>query len=183
MWWLFGGLAAAVVIADQVSKAIVVANLRPGQSAEWLGDWLRIVYGQNSGALFGLFRDNAALFGVVSVAVVALIVVYQAMSGRSAIVSIALGLLLGGAIGNLADRFRLGFVVDFVDMGIGAWRWYTFNVADAAISTAILILVILAFLPGLAERVGASGATARVATRPTSDRPATAADRPGPHDA
>jgi signal peptidase II len=61
--------------------------------------------------------------------------------------SVALGLLLGGALGNMTDRFRYGYVVDFVDLGVGDLRWYTFNVADAAISCAILLLLLSAFLP------------------------------------
>ena len=155
MWPLFVVLALGVVGLDQLTKALVVSRLAPGQSTSVVGDWLRIVYGQNSGALFGMFRDNAALFGIVSLGVIALIVGYHATAGRNALVSIALGLLLGGALGNLTDRLRLGFVVDFVDAGIGGWRWYTFNVADAAISGAIVILLALAVAPGLAERVAA----------------------------
>jgi signal peptidase II len=60
--------------------------------------------------------------------------------------SVALGLLLGGALGNMADRFRIGYVVDFVDVGIGDLRFYTFNIADSAISLAILLLLLSAFL-------------------------------------
>jgi signal peptidase II len=153
MWPLFAVLALGVVGLDQLTKALVVSRLAPGESTSIVGDWLRIVYGQNSGALFGMFRDNAALFGIVSLGVIALIVGYHATAGRNVLVSVALGLLLGGALGNLTDRLRLGFVVDFVDAGIGGWRWYTFNVADAAISGAIVILLALAVAPGLAERV------------------------------
>jgi signal peptidase II len=60
------------------------------------------------------------------------------------VLSVALGLLLGGAVGNLVDRLRYAYVVDFVDMGIGDLRFYTFNIADAAISTALLIMILLA---------------------------------------
>ena len=162
MWPLFAGLAVAVVAVDQLTKAAVVSRLAPGQSTSIIGDWLRIVYGQNSGALFGLFRDNAGLFGIVSLGVIALIVGYHATAGRNLLVSIALGLLLGGAVGNLADRLRLGFVVDFVDAGVGGWRWYTFNVADAAISTAIVILLLVAAAPSLADRIAG-----RLGVRPT----------------
>ena len=65
--------------------------------------------------------------------------------------TIALGLLLGGAIGNLIDRLRYGYVVDFVDMGIGQWRFYTFNVADAAITTAIVLLLAMAVFPRIGD--------------------------------
>ena len=91
------------------------------------------------------------LFAVVSLAVIGLIVGYEARAGSNWLASVALGLLFGGAIGNLADRIRLGYVVDFVDAGIGTLRWYDFNVADASISCAILLLVALAIWPRLGE--------------------------------
>ena len=150
-WPVFIALAVAVVAADQVAKAVVTSALQPGQSVSIVGDLLRIVFGQNTGALFGLFKDNAAMFGVVSIIVIGLIVAYHARSGGSLYLSIALGLLLGGAIGNMVDRLRLGYVVDFVDAGIGTTRFYTFNVADSAISLAILLLLVAALRPSLIE--------------------------------
>ena len=151
IWPIFLGLAAAVVVADQLSKAWIAATLAPGASMSVVGDSLRLVNGQNNGALFGLFRDNAALFGIISIVVVGLIVAYHARAGRSPYLSVALGLLLGGAIGNMTDRLRLGYVIDFVDAGVGSLRWYTFNVADAAISGAILMLIVLAVRPSLGD--------------------------------
>ena len=115
-----------------------------------IGEYVRVVFSQNSVALFGLFRDNALLFGIVSIFVIGLIVVYQRQVGSSLYLSIALGLLLGGALGNVTDRLRLGYVVDFVDIGIGDLRWYTFNVADAAISLSIVMLIGAALIPSLA---------------------------------
>jgi len=149
-WPAFVGLAAVVVVVDQLTKAWIVATLAPGASIAILGDLVRLVHGQNSGALFGLFRDNAVLFGLVSIAVVAMIVVYHARSGRSLYLSVTLGLLLGGALGNMTDRLRIGYVVDFVDAGIGSLRFYTFNVADSAISLAVLLLLLVAIRPSLA---------------------------------
>ena len=151
IWPIFLGLAAAVVVADQLTKAWIASTLAPGASMAVVGDTLRLVHGQNNGALFGLFRDNAVLFGVISVAVVGLIVAYHARAGRSPYLSVALGLLLGGALGNMTDRLRLGYVIDFVDAGIGSLRWYTFNVADTAISAAILMLIVLAIRPSLGD--------------------------------
>lgn len=151
IWPIFLGLAAVVVVADQLSKAWIATTLAPGASMSVVGDSLRLVNGQNNGALFGLFRDNAALFGIISIVVVGLIVAYHARAGRSPYLSVALGLLLGGAIGNMTDRLRLGYVIDFVDAGVGSLRWYTFNVADAAISGAILMLIVLAVRPSLGD--------------------------------
>jgi signal peptidase II len=149
-WFVFFGLAITVLVLDQLTKAWLTSRLSPGEVMTILGDWIRLVYSQNSGALFGLFRDNAVLFGIVSLFVIGLIVLYHRQVGSSLYLSIALGLLLGGALGNVTDRLRLGYVVDFVDIGIGDFRWYTFNVADAAISIAIVMLIGAALIPSLA---------------------------------
>ena len=154
-WTVFLGLASAIVVVDQLTKAWLQANFAPGQVAEVLGDTVRLVFGQNTGALFGLFRDQALLFALASLGVVGLIVAYHGRAARSLYLSISLGFLLGGAIGNLLDRLRLGYVVDFVDVGIGTLRFYTFNVADAAISTAIVLMLAVAVVPGLARIVDA----------------------------
>jgi signal peptidase II len=146
-WPIFLGIAATVVILDQLSKAWLVSMLEPGERMEIIGDLVRFIHAQNSGALFGLFRDQALLFAIVSIGVVALIVWYHGSSGRNTLLSIALGLLLGGALGNMIDRFRLGYVTDWVDIGLGDLRFYTFNVADSAISLAILLLLVLAVWP------------------------------------
>lgn len=167
-WPLFLGLAAAVVVADQLSKAWVVGRLAPGQSIDVADGLLRIVHGQNDGGLFGLFGGQAPVFAVVSIGVVALIVAYEARAGRSLLVTVALGLLLGGAIGNLVDRVRIGYVVDFVDAGIGTVRWYTFNVADAAISCSILLLLVIAVR---AEQPGAGGRTVDGSRDPAPNPP------------
>ena len=149
-WAVFATVAALILVSDQLTKAWLAATLSPGEMLSVVGDLIRLVFSQNSGALFGFFRDNAALFGIVSIGVVGLIVLYHARAGRSLYLSVALGLLLGGALGNMTDRLRLGYVIDFVDLGIGGFRWYTFNVADAAISTAIVMLVAAAIFPSLA---------------------------------
>jgi signal peptidase II len=158
-WPVFIGLAVGIVVLDQLSKVWLVwrfSSLDPGEAIHVIGDYLRLIFSHNSGALFGMFRDQALLFGLVSLGVVSLIVWYHAQSGRSLYMSIALGLLLGGAIGNLLDRFRLGYVVDWIDMGIGDIRFWTFNVADAAISTAILLLIAMAVFPAVL-RLGGDG--------------------------
>ena len=150
-WPLFVLVAATVVVLDQLTKAWILANLEVGRPVEIVGEWLRLSLSHNTGALFGLFRDSAPLFALFSIAVIGLILVYEARAGRNLYATLALGLLFGGAIGNLSDRIRLGYVVDFVDAGIGTLRWYDFNVADASISCAILLLIALAIWPKLGE--------------------------------
>jgi len=157
VWAWFLGLAALVLVADQLTKAWLTSFLAPGESVRVVDDLLRLVHGQNAGGLFGLLQGQALPFALVSLVVVGLIVGYHARSGRNPYLSVTLGLLLGGALGNLLDRLRLGYVVDFVDAGIGSVRWYTFNVADAAISLAILLLLAASLFPSLARRLGAEG--------------------------
>ncbi len=150
-WLLFAALAAVVVVADQLTKAWVAGSLAQGEGFEVLGDWVRIIHWRNSGILFGMLPQSAGAFAVASLVVAGLIVAYHARAGRGLVVTIALGLLLGGAIGNLIDRVHYGSVIDFVDMGIGAWRFYTYNIADAAISTSIVLLVAMAAFPRIGE--------------------------------
>jgi len=151
LWAPFVLLAAAIVVADQVAKAWITDALSPDGVFNVVGDNLRLVYTQNSGALFGLFRGQAAPFAILSLAVIGLIVAYHGRSGRNPYMTLTLGLLLGGAIGNAIDRLRLNYVVDFVDAGIGNLRFYTFNVADSCITAAILLLLLMAVRPSLAE--------------------------------
>ena len=169
-WLLFTTVAIVIVIADQLSKVWIDSNFPvasihavPGQPQPTpvLGEFVRIAKNYNSGGIFGLFGNTAAILALTSTVVIGLIVVYQWREGsRSAWpLSLALGLLFGGAIGNFIDRVRLGAVIDFVDMGIGSWRFYTFNVADSAISTALLLLILMALFGQ------------RIATR-LQDRPA-----------
>jgi signal peptidase II len=151
LWAPFVLLAAAIVVADQMAKAWITDALAPDGVFNVVGDNLRLVYTQNSGALFGMFRGQAVPFAVLSLAVIGLIVAYHGRSGRSPYMTLTLGLLLGGAIGNAIDRLRLNYVVDFVDAGIGELRFYTFNVADSCITAAILLLLLMAVRPSLAE--------------------------------
>jgi signal peptidase II len=153
-WLLFATLSIGVLVADQLTKAWIAANVTVDRPIRVLDDYIRLVISHNTGGLFGMFRDLAPVFALASVGVIGLIVMYHARSGRSLVLTTALGLLLGGALGNLFDRIRLGYVLDFVDAGIGDLRWYTFNVADAAISTALLLLVLVALRPSLAGRGG-----------------------------
>jgi signal peptidase II len=159
VWPAFLGLAASIVLVDQLTKAWLTSFLAPGESVDVIGDLVRLVHGQNNGGLFGLFSGQALPFAIVSLVVVALIVAYHARSGRNPYLSVTLGLLLGGALGNLVDRVRLGYVVDFVDAGLGDLRWYTFNVADAAISVAILLLLAASLWPSVARRASSDGET------------------------
>ncbi len=134
--------ALAVLVADQLSKLWVVGFLGPeeGGFVPVIGDllWLRMVH--NRGAAFGVGQNASYLFAVAAL-VVALGIVYYSRRLTSAhwIVRAALGLELGGAIGNLVDRLRYGYVVDFIDVRL--WP-YVFNVSDAAITIGVVLLLV-----------------------------------------
>jgi signal peptidase II len=156
-WGTFFGLAGVVVAIDQVTKQYVDANFPvasvhslPGlaEPTPIIDGFIRIAKTYNTGGIFGLFGNSAVLLALASTFVIALIVVYQWREGVRGPwpLTVALGLLLGGALGNFVDRIRLQAVIDFVDMGLGDWRWYTFNVADAAISIALVLLIALSVL-------------------------------------
>jgi signal peptidase II len=154
-WIVFFTIAIVVIVVDQLSKAWIDANFVlaspypiPGgsQPTPIIGDFVRIAKSYNSGGIFGLFGNSALILALASTLVIGMIVVYQWREGMRPggwLLTVALGLLLGGAVGNFLDRIRHEHVIDFVDMGIGTWRWYTFNVADAAISVALLLLILL----------------------------------------
>ncbi len=137
----FGGLSLfvmlAALVADQLSKAIVLLNMYPGQSIPESG-FFRITYVTNSGSAFGLF-PNQTLFLIIAsfVGIGILLVFYRIHRVSSPILRISLGLQLGGAIGNLMDRLRLGHVVDFIDVG----AWPVFNLADSSIVVGLVGLL------------------------------------------
>jgi signal peptidase II len=140
-WLVPTALGAAVLAADQLTKAWAVRALGPAPGTvvqPVVGDWLNFVYGRNTGIAFGLLQDLPGLFTVTSILITAgAIYAYAAhLPNRSPWVQVGAGLLLGGAIGNIVDRLRLGYVVDFIQVG-----WFPlFNIADSAISTGVAIL-------------------------------------------
>lgn len=166
-WVPFFGLVAILVAVDQVTKAWIVSELSGGRAIVFLDGALRLIYSENNGALFGLFRGQGSLFAALSIGVIAMIIAFHGRSGRNAYMTLTLGLLLGGAVGNAVDRIRLGYVVDFVDAGLGDVRFYTFNLADACISGAIVLLIATAIWPSLA---GDARSTA-VVPEPTAGGP------------
>ena len=150
-WALFGGVAAVVVLLDQLTKTWVDANFiraADGGSSELIGDLVRISKVYNDGAIFGFLDASATLMAVLTVLVVVAVVWYEWRhgSGLGPLVTVGLGLLTGGAIGNLIDRVRFGHVIDFVDMGLGDMRWYAWNISDAAVFLGIVALFVAALL-------------------------------------
>jgi len=134
-------VAAAVFALDRVTKSWVEQNIAVGTARPIAGDYVRIVHAQNTGAAFGLLPERTTLLSVLSVlAVLAIVYYYRRIASGSWLVSATLGMQLGGAFGNLLDRIAQGYVIDFVDVGIGDVRFWAFNVADSSIVVGIIVV-------------------------------------------
>jgi signal peptidase II len=139
---------ALVLLTDQVSKFFVTAWLGRGQSWDivpWLVPIFRITHVTNTGVAFGLFPRGGDFFIVVAaIVIVAILIYYRHLPDGQWPVRVALGLQLGGAVGNLVDRLRQGFVVDFIDLNF--WplhNWPVFNLADGSIVSGVVLLTLL----------------------------------------
>ncbi len=134
-------VAVTVFALDRVTKAWVSENIPLGTARPVVGDYVRIVHAQNTGAAFGLLPERTTLLSVLSVlAVLAIVYYYRQIASASWLVSATLGMQLGGAFGNLLDRVTQGYVVDFVDVGVGEVRFWAFNVADSSIVVGIFVV-------------------------------------------
>ena len=137
------GVAVLVFAIDRVTKTWVSENIPLGTARPVVGDYVRIVHAQNTGAAFGLLPERTTLLSVLSVvAVLAIVYYYRQIASNSSLVSATLGMQLGGAFGNLLDRIMQGYVVDFVDVGIGDVRFWAFNVADSSIVVGIILVTL-----------------------------------------
>lgn len=146
---LVRGLAAAVVVAvlDQLSKAAVLGFFagRAFGAHERITPFFNLVLTYNRGMSFGLFNNgagvNALLFSLVAASIVA-VLVYWLSRVDSPLLAVAIGLVIGGAIGNVVDRVRFGAVVDFLDFYLGSWHWPAFNLADSAICIGVAAMLL-----------------------------------------
>lgn len=140
--WL-GAAAFLVIVLDQVTKALIVRAFEVGESVTVLGPVMSLTRRTNTGGAFGMLQGSAPALTIVSgIVILVLLLIGPRLAGRSRLSLVALGLVLGGATGNLIDRARLGHVVDFVDFHF----WPVFNIADMGITIgAILILVAIIF--------------------------------------
>ena len=139
-------IAAVVVAADVVTKRLALAYLPPtGIPLDVVGDYLRFTLAFNRGAAFGMHVGgwSRAVFSLFAVGMVTVLLVAAGrVTGPAQRLLIAMGLVAGGAIGNLVDRLRWDRgVVDFIDVGVGATRFWTFNVADSAITLGAILLL------------------------------------------
>lgn len=143
-------MAAAVFFIDQMTKAWAIRKLRYGTDIIVIPNFLNFSYAENTGVAFSQLNDHgdAGRWGLSAVAIVAGVLVlfyFWRIPRANDRVLGALALLLSGIVGNVTDRLRLGFVIDFIDVQFGAWHYPTFNIADAAICTGAVILMIDVF--------------------------------------
>jgi len=134
-----------VVISDIITKAVAVATLSPqGIPRPVFGEVLRWTLVYNPGAAFGLYLGSYSRWIFLTLSVAALIILwrmYRQTASGDVTRTLAVALVSAGALGNLIDRVRHEYgVVDFIDVGIGAWRWPTFNIADMAVSVGAFLL-------------------------------------------
>jgi signal peptidase II len=140
------GLAATIILLDLWTKALVLARIDLHESIPVIPNFFQLVHVRNTGAAFGIGANASSrivplLLNAGAIAVFCVVVVYALRSAvTDRLLQTGLHLILGGAIGNLLDRFRFGYVVDFLDVYVGNKHWPAFNVADSAICIGIALL-------------------------------------------
>lgn len=133
-------VAGGVLVADVVTKLLVVSSVAPGENVRVLGGLVYVTQLRNVGAAFSFAQGATILFSVIAVAV-AVVIVRTSRRLWSAAWATALGLVLGGALGNLIDRIYRGHVIDFILVYWKHWSWPAFNLADSAISVGAVLLI------------------------------------------
>lgn len=135
-------LAAAILAADQITKAGMMALLEDGRRTIEVTGFFKLVTVWNRGMSFGLFNDAQVSWALVLLALAISAVLLWWLWGVSrGLSALGLGLVLGGAIGNVVDRLRYGAVYDFLYFHLGEWYWPAFNLADSAISVGVALLL------------------------------------------
>ena len=133
--------ALLVALLDQLTKFIIINNLKLGSTTPIINNIFHLTYVTNTGSAFGLFKNLNWFFMLFSILVIIAIFYYlrKKIDEKEKFLQLAVGLLLGGTIGNMTDRILYGAVIDFLDFRI----WPVFNVADSAITISVVLLIIL----------------------------------------
>jgi signal peptidase II len=144
----YGLLTAAILVVDRWTKSLIQSRFDLNESASIIDGFFNITYVRNTGVAFGVFSSvsspaKSILLSAFTAVAATVVVAYSMRSPvRNHLLQVALGLILGGALGNLYDRLAYGYVIDFLEFYAGSYHWPSFNVADSAISTGVLLLAI-----------------------------------------
>jgi len=142
----FLAVAVGVVVLDQVTKWLMASSFSPHETKNIIDGIFNLTYITNTGAAFGILRGGERwrhiFFQLVSfLALGGLFYLYKTLERDSKLIFWGLALVFGGALGNLVDRLRYGYVVDFLDFHINGYHWPAFNIADSAITIGVSLLI------------------------------------------
>lgn len=139
-------VSALVALLDQLAKQAVRARFHIGESLPVFDGWFHLTYVRNTGAAWGMFSGQNIGLIVLSVVMLVLVVAFRRSFLKPSLEHrLALGLMIGGILGNLYDRVRYGWVVDYLDVFWKDWHWPAFNIADAAICIGVGLYMISSF--------------------------------------
>ena len=140
--WVTAAIAmAAVLLLDQISKALISANLNLNEWVTLIEPLLKVTRAHNYQGIFSLSFGPQWLYLILPLVAVGF-VIYLLLQPQGKFITVLLGLILGGGFGNFIDRVRLGYVVDWISMGVRNWRWATYNIADSALVVSVILLLI-----------------------------------------
>jgi signal peptidase II len=149
MRWLMLAIAALIVLLDRATKLWIIAHIQQGHAIVMIPRIFRLTHVVNTGAAFSIFEGTSSpalvrnlLIGFSMIAVAVVLGLIWKMGRSATLTSLALALILGGAIGNLYDRIRFAYVVDFLEVHIVHYHWPDFNVADSAIVVGACLLLL-----------------------------------------
>lgn len=144
-FWAWMGLAALVVVIDQITKHLVLGHMQFGEAIPYT-DFFQLVLVYNPGAAFSFLANQPGwqkwFFTILALVVSAWLVMMTRRHVREILQPLAFTLIIGGAIGNVIDRVRFGAVVDFLYFHVGRYGWPAFNVADSAITLGVILMII-----------------------------------------
>ncbi len=146
-------LAFAIIVIDQLTKWWVIANMELRESITVIENFFYITSHRNTGAAWGILAGKMTFFYIITAVVIVVICYYiQKIAKDSALTGVALGLILGGAIGNFIDRLVHKEVVDFFDVYLGSYNYPIFNIADSALVVGVILVLIATLLDERNER-------------------------------
>src|ERR1043166_10201695 len=144
----YGLLVAATLVLDRWTKVLIQKRFDLNESIPVIDGFFNITYVRNTGVAFGIFSSvsspaKSVLLSVFTAFAAVVVITYSVRSSaRNRLLQVALGLILGGALGNLYDRLTYGYVIDFLEFYAGKYHWPSFNIADSAITTGVFLLAL-----------------------------------------